>query len=215
MCSGCRKSARSNNVLSFGLRSHNALFTPTRALSAVVGASATAPTVSIGDGTLQGGQCNGSSNAVYFKGVPYAQLPTGDLRFAAPKADAGPYPKKPLVATSSVPTCIQFGTLFTGPAPFSEDWYDSRPICTPIFNRLIRRLVCTWTSGRPQQPPSKGSDLPVKVWVYGGAEDAGGISDPLYDGCNVATKDALLVTINYRLGPLGFLALNSAGIQGN
>jgi carboxylesterase type B len=51
--------------------------------------------------------------------------------------------------------------------------------------------------------------------VYGGAEDAGGISDPLYDGCNVATKDALLVTINYRLGPLGFLALNSAGIQGN
>jgi hypothetical protein len=121
-------------------------------LSVVVGASATAPTVSIGDGTLQGGQCNGSSNAVYFKGIPYAQPPTGDLRFAAPKAYAGPYPKKPLVATSSAPTCIQFGTLFTGPAPFSEDWYGSRPICIPIFNCLISRLVCTWTSGRPRRP---------------------------------------------------------------
>jgi para-nitrobenzyl esterase len=59
------------------------------------------------------------------------------------------------------------------------------------------------------------SALPVKVWIYGGGEDAGGISYPLYDGCNLAQDDAILVTINYRLGPLGFLSLRSAGIQGN
>ena len=59
------------------------------------------------------------------------------------------------------------------------------------------------------------SALPVRVWVYGGANSAGGISDPLYDGCNIASGDALLVSINYRLGPLGFLALDSAGITGN
>jgi carboxylesterase type B len=53
------------------------------------------------------------------------------------------------------------------------------------------------------------------VWIYGGANSAGGISDPLYDGCNVAGGDALLVSINYRLGPLGFLALDSASIGGN
>lgn len=59
------------------------------------------------------------------------------------------------------------------------------------------------------------SALPVRVWIYGGANSAGGISDPLYDGCNIASGDALLVSINYRLGPLGFLALDSAGIAGN
>lgn len=62
---------------------------------------------------------------------------------------------------------------------------------------------------------TSSSALPVKVWIYGGGEDAGGISYYLYDGCNVAQKDALLVTINYRLGPLGFLALENAGIRGN
>lgn len=59
------------------------------------------------------------------------------------------------------------------------------------------------------------SSLPVKVWIYGGSETAGGISDPLYDGCNLAMDNTLVVSINYRLGPLGWLALQSAGIGGN
>jgi hypothetical protein len=59
------------------------------------------------------------------------------------------------------------------------------------------------------------SALPVKVWIYGGGEDAGGISNPLYNGCNLAKDDTVMVSINYRLGPLGFLTLESAGIGGN
>ena len=59
------------------------------------------------------------------------------------------------------------------------------------------------------------SGLPIQVWVYGGDDTAGGISDPLYSGCNIAKEDTILVSINYRLGPLGFLALPSAGIEGN
>ena len=61
---------------------------------------------------------------------------------------------------------------------------------------------------------SVSSGLPVKVFIYGGVGTAGGISDALYNGCNIAT-DAIIVTINYRLGPLGFLALESAGVGGN
>jgi len=57
--------------------------------------------------------------------------------------------------------------------------------------------------------------LPVQVWIYGGDETAGGISDPLYAGCNIAKENTILVSISYRLGPLGFLALPSAGIEGN
>ncbi len=59
------------------------------------------------------------------------------------------------------------------------------------------------------------SNLPVKVWIFGGGEDSGGISDPLYNGCNVAEEGSLLVSINYRLGPLGFLALENSDITGN
>lgn len=59
------------------------------------------------------------------------------------------------------------------------------------------------------------SKLPVKVWIYGGGDQAGGIQNAMYDGCNLAAHDTLVVAINYRLGPLGFLALNSAGIAGN
>jgi para-nitrobenzyl esterase len=54
----------------------------------------------------------------------------------------------------------------------------------------------------------------VKVWFYGGVNRVGGIADPTYDGCYSAT-DSIVVSINYRLGPLGFLALPSLGLHGN
>lgn len=59
------------------------------------------------------------------------------------------------------------------------------------------------------------SGLPVKVWIYGGGQQGGGIQNPMYDGCNLAAHDTLLVSISYRLGPIGYLTLDSAGIGGN
>lgn len=59
-----------------------------------------------------------------------------------------------------------------------------------------------------------GSKLPVKFWVYGGGGEGGSISDPLYNGCNLAT-DSIVVSVAFRLGALGFLSLESAGIAGN
>ena len=58
------------------------------------------------------------------------------------------------------------------------------------------------------------SKLPVKVFVYGGAFVNGGSGDPLYSGCQTAS-DAIVVTIGYRNGPLGFLALEGTSIAGN
>jgi len=61
---------------------------------------------------------------------------------------------------------------------------------------------------------TNSSALPVKVWLYGGFNQAGGISDPTYNGCFAAT-DSIFVSVNYRLGPLGFLSLPTAGLAGN
>lgn len=54
----------------------------------------------------------------------------------------------------------------------------------------------------------------MKVWLYGGGNQAGGISNPTYDACTASEK-VIQVSIGYRVGPLGYLALDSLGLQGN
>ncbi|KAL1613196.1 hypothetical protein SLS60_001428 [Paraconiothyrium brasiliense] len=159
---------------------------------ALLAPSALAQSITISNGTIQGGSCP-SSAANYYHAIPFAQPPLGSLRFAAPQ----PVDQKfngTLNGTKVTPTCIQFGGDFTEPQPWSED--------------------CLYLNVWAPKHASSDSKLPVKVWVYGGGNTGGGISDPLYDGCNAAT-DSIVVSINYRLGPLGFLALEDAGLSGN
>jgi carboxylesterase type B len=85
--------------------------------------SVSGPLVVTGAGTLEGGRCNGTSDAVYFKSIPYAEPPIGKLRFASPKPYAGGYHCGIRQATSSPASCIQFGyPLFAESGPTSEDW---------------------------------------------------------------------------------------------
>ena len=56
-----------------------------------------------------------------------------------------------------------------------------------------------------------GSDLPVLVWVHGGAFQNGSGSIPWYDGSSLASRGTVVVTINYRLGALGFLGRRNSG----
>ena len=148
--------------------------------------------VTITNGTVQGGTCP-SSAANFYHSIPFAQPPIGNLRFAAPQ----PYNREfngTLDATKAAPSCIQFDPQLGEPRPWSED-------CL---------FLNVWTP----QNASSCDKLPVKVWVYGGSNVGGGISNPMYDGCNAAV-DSIVVSINYRLGPLGFLGLEKAGLSGN
>ena len=77
--------------------------------------------------------------------------------------------------------------------------------------RILSLLLDIWASANA----TASSALPVRVWLYGGSNMAGGISNPLYDQCNVPDTNAIAVSLNYRLGPLGFLALDSADFGGN
>lgn len=164
------------------------------AFGEIVSARATLPSIQINtpNGTIRGGRCR-ETDVDYFFSIPYAKPPIGDLRFAPPASHVDAY-HGILDGRVRAPACPQFGTSFVEKGPEDED-------CL---------LVNVW---KPAGATS-ASGLPVKVWIFGGGNEAGSISDPTYDGCYSAT-DSVVVSINYRVGPLGFLALPSLGIYGN
>ncbi|KAI1769885.1 alpha/beta-hydrolase [Hypoxylon cercidicola] len=143
-------------------------------------------------GAFQGGTCR-TTDVNYFFSIPFAQPPVGELRLAPPE----PYQNSScnvIDATVPSPACIQFTTLFAEKGTQSED--------------CLYLNVWAPASATPE------SKLPVKVWVYGGTNEGGGVSDPTYNGCFSAV-DSIIVSTNYRLGPLGFLALEDLGLSGN
>ncbi len=119
-----------------------------------------------------------------FKGIPYAAPPVGDLRWRPPQKVA------PWKGTRD---CTKFGSACPQPAYVSMD-YDSGP---PSEDCLF---VNVWT-------PAKKADekLPVMVWIHGGGFSRGSSSFKIYDGQNLAKEGVIVVSMNYRLGPLGFL----------
>jgi para-nitrobenzyl esterase len=120
-----------------------------------------------------------------YKGVPFAAPPVGELRWREPQP-AAPW-KGTRPADSFAPACMQTGVSMPGEKPpaTSED-------CL---------YLNIWT-------PAKSADerLPVMVWIHGGGYTNGSASMPLYWGDKLAQRGIVVVTVAYRLGPLGFLA---------
>jgi len=120
-----------------------------------------------------------------YKGIPFAAPPVGDLRWRPPVYVA-PWTGT-READAFAPACMQVGVSMPGETPpkVSED-------CL---------YLNIWT-------PAKAAHehLPVIVWIYGGGYINGSASMPLYWGDQLAHKGVIVVTIAYRLGPLGFLA---------
>jgi para-nitrobenzyl esterase len=151
---------------------------------------ANGPTVSTGDGPVQGFVQNG---AITFLGIPYAAPPVGALRWMPP-APPGSHPL--LDATQFANSCPQVTELgaFAGPSSTNEDC-----LYLNVFT-----------------PSLKGSNA-VLVWIHGGGNVDGETAD--YDASKEATGGPLgsptvVVTINYRLGLFGWLSethLNSEG----
>ncbi len=119
-----------------------------------------------------------------FKGLPYAAPPVGELRWRAPRP-AEPW-STPRDASRLGAICIQppaNGDNGVGPLPMSED-------CLTLN---------VWT------PVERGGEpLPVMFWIHGGGLNNGSGTAALYDGANLARRGVVVVTINYRLGRLGF-----------
>jgi para-nitrobenzyl esterase len=135
---------------------------------------------------ISGGEIHGlvAGTVASFKGIPFAAPPVGDLRWRPPQ------PVKPWSgvreATSYGPACIQFGAGNVPVAGQSED-------CLTLN---------VWKSA----DAAPGAKLPVMVWIFGGAFRTGSGSSPGYDGTQLAKQGVVLVTINYRVGRLGYFA---------
>lgn len=122
-----------------------------------------------------------------FRGIPYAAPPVGPLRWRAPEP-AEAWTRRP--ARTFGPACIQ-------PVSAAQD---------AAFGAIgIQSEDCltlnVWTP-----VPNSDAGLPVMVWIHGGGFVSGAGSLPAYDGSTLARQGAVVVTFNYRLGPLGFFA---------
>jgi len=144
--------------------------------------AADAPIAKAPAGTLQGEAVNGIH---VFKGIPYAQPPVGALRWKPP-LPASKW-KDTRVATEFGAACVQ------GKGRPDNIYFWSLPKTSEDCLYLN-----VWA-------PAKEKKAPVFVWIHGGALSGGSSSEPFYDGTRMAEKGIVVVTLNYRLGALGFL----------
>jgi para-nitrobenzyl esterase len=136
------------------------------------------PIVVIHDGAVRGAAVTGGD---VFRGLPYAAPPVGSLRWRPPQREASWRGIRD--ATQYAPSCLQRPSLFQPPGPQSEDCLYLN-VSTPTLRRDANR--------------------PVLVWIHGGGFTQDGALN--YDGTKLAANGIVVVTINYRLGVLGFLA---------
>jgi para-nitrobenzyl esterase len=135
-----------------------------------------------------------------FKGIPYAQPPVGDLRWRAPMPLAK-LPRNPYPATSFGPACPQQQTLgqrlSSKGSSSPEVPLDARIGSSGTSEDCLYMNV--WT------PSLESKDrLPVLVWIHGGGFVRGTAAAEHTDGARLASHGAVVVSFDYRLGPLGF-----------
>src|SRR5574344_1456681 len=137
-------------------------------------------TVKTAQGIVSGAQENG---VLSFKGMPYAKPPLGELRFTPPN-EAEPW--------TGVRECIAYGPCATQA--------DSILVNNETSEDCLYLNI--WT-------PNVSGKLPVYFWIHGGGFCTGCGSMEYYNGSYFAQQDIVVVTINYRLGALVFLAFNT------
>ena len=154
------------------------------------------PLVHLTSGALAGAL---RGDIAVFEGVPFAMPPVGALRWREPQ----PVASWPGVRDATKPShpCMQNLAgidNFIEPLAAAYGVAYSRQTLDPSEDCLYLNV---WT---PQLQP--GAHLPVMVWVHGGSNRIGSGTEPAYDGTVLASHGVVVVTVNYRLGAMGFFS---------
>src|SRR6266566_1957973 len=151
------------------------------------------PIVKVRSGAVRGRYERGVAT---FKGIPFAAPPVGQWRFAAPVPPQLWDGVREASAFSPTPPQVDLSSQ-------RMPGLDLRPIVGESWRKGDDYLTLNvWT------PDPGAQELPVMVFIYGGAFVSGASSTPLYDGARFARDGVVLVSFNYRLGVEGFLPLN-------
>lgn len=139
-------------------------------------------------GELQGKQEGGVN---VWRGIPFAAPPVGELRFRAPQ---------PPDSWDGVRDAFEYGPVNHQPADIKGTRFGG---IDPVQSEDCLYLN-VWS------PEVRNENLPVMVWIHGGTFVTGAGSQPQFDGSYFAERgNVIMVTINYRLGPFGFMHLSS------
>lgn len=128
-----------------------------------------------------------------FKGIPFAAPPVGELRWEQPQPAAEWTGVR--MADTWGDNCVQNPAPQRFPNNSATDMPDSPGISEDCL------YLNVW------MPATSGDErLPVMVWLYGGAYNEGGGSAPFSHGDHLAAKGVVMITLNYRVGSLGFFS---------
>jgi len=157
--------------------------------AAPLGATITQPVKTVGG--LISGVAGKDPLVMVFKGIPFAAPPMGDRRWKAPVPPAAWEGIRK--ADAFGPSCIQ--SIVQERKPWTHEFMTHGEISEDCLSLNV------WTAAK-----SASERRPVYVYIYGGGFSEGSGAVPVYDGEGLARKGIVVVTFNYRLGVLGFLA---------
>jgi para-nitrobenzyl esterase len=148
------------------------------------------PVIPTDAGQVRGVLAGQAGDVIAYKGIPYAMPPVGDLRWREPQ---------PPAKWLGIRECDKYGNA-----------------CIQRVDPVLKTIPQLALNADASEDclylnvwcPAKvfGSPFPVLFWIHGGGFTTGAASQPLYDGESLARRGVVLVSINYRLGALGFLA---------
>nr|XP_033331335.1 venom carboxylesterase-6-like [Megalopta genalis] len=169
-------------------------------LSNFVASEGHAPSVNIKNGTLSGLVMKTRHGREYagFRGIPYALPPLGELRFEPPK---------PSAAWNGVRLAKEDAKICTQRNIYTHD------------DEIVGDEDCLYLNVYTPKLPTGEDKLkggyPVMIWLHGCGWICGAGHSEFYSPKFLLDHDAILVTVNYRLGPLGFLSMEDTVLPGN
>ncbi|MEM9667837.1 MAG: carboxylesterase family protein [Pseudomonadota bacterium] len=168
------------------------------------------PVIQINSGEISGGWVSEEQIVALYNGIPYAAPPVGDLRWRPPQDPlqwSGVRDGRPFGAE-----CIQYkeslNTFVDGIVRgHGLNWFERQmaKLVLALAPEPVASEDCLFLNVRTANL-NPGQLQPVMVWIHGGSHQIGSGSTDLYQANGLVDKGIVLVTINYRLGPFGYLA---------